>query len=109
MTSDCSDDSSYEANDDSSDYMSDSLSLDLESEDGIINLKRTSDDPFLYKLWNQVGDEVESDVELNMDEGGDNVGLQVMQKGVEYPVHDPKVHWKLMKPNLVKGMRILLN
>ena len=95
---DCSDDSLYEVRNDSSDYMSDSLSLDLENEDGILNLKKTSNDPFLYKLCNQVSDEVGFDVEFNVDEGNNNIGEKVIQKRVQYLVHDLKVHWNLMKP-----------
>ena len=35
-----------------------------------------------------------------MDEEDDNVGLQTIQKGVQYPIHDPNIPWKLMKPKL---------
>ncbi|XP_024985433.1 uncharacterized protein LOC112521035 [Cynara cardunculus var. scolymus] len=101
MISDCdddySDDPSYEIDDNSSEHMSDSLSQDLEDEDDIINLNKTVDDQFLNKLC--IVNTIDN-VEFNVDEDDDNVGDHVIQKGVQYPIHDPNIPWKLMKPKL---------
>ncbi|XP_024966158.1 uncharacterized protein LOC112506385 [Cynara cardunculus var. scolymus] len=95
--SDDSDDHSYEIDDNSSEHMSDSLSLDLEDEDDIINLNKTVDDQFLNKLCiiNTI-----DNVEFNVDEDDDNVGDHIIQKGVQYPIHDPNIPWKLIKRRL---------
>ncbi|KAJ9545303.1 hypothetical protein OSB04_025010 [Centaurea solstitialis] len=70
MACNCNDDLSFEVSD-SSEYMPDSLSVDL--------------------LSNQDGNEVSLDVEFNMDEGVDIVEEQVIQKGCNIQ-YTPRLH-----------------
>ncbi|KAJ0585660.1 hypothetical protein HanHA89_Chr05g0203261 [Helianthus annuus] len=105
-------DATYEASTEEEEF-SDPLPLDLEDEDFVSILNRTNDDPFLNKLSYEnmrphYGNDVDNDVgetlvegdddDLNIDE--DNEGTHHVEKGKVYPIHDPNMNWKDMRPIL---------
>ncbi|XP_076932372.1 uncharacterized protein LOC143597878 [Bidens hawaiensis] len=104
-------DTTYEASTEDEE-LSDSLSMDLEDVDLVTTLNRTNDDPFLNKLCyenmrfhfekytdDNVGETlVEGKDDPNIYE--DNEGTQHVEKGKIYPIYDPNMNWKDMKPIL---------
>lgn len=83
---DCSDDHSHDLSNNSSEHMSDCLSLDLEDEDDdVINLNKTVVDKFLNELCSV---NATDGVEFDMNEENYNIGDRIIQKGVQYPIHD---------------------